>query len=131
MAQAVGAYADRDRVLTDAEGWWGRQHLLPRSVYWGLHAACLLGFWLTPTRGDLLLLAATFWVRMFAITGGYHRYFAHRTFKTSRAFQFVLALLGATATQKGVLWWAGHHRTTTRTRTSPDGTCTRPRDGFW
>ena len=76
------------------EGWWGRQQILPRSVYWGMHAACLLGFWITPTRGVVALLAATFLVRMFAITGGYHRYFAHQTFKTSRAFQFVLAVLG-------------------------------------
>ena len=47
---------------------------------------------------------------MFAMTGFYHRYFSHRTFKTSRAFQFVLALWGTTAVQKGPLWWAAHHR---------------------
>ncbi len=49
-------------------------------------------------------------VRMFGLTAGYHRYFAHRSYKTSRVFQFLLALLGATATQKGPLWWAAHHR---------------------
>ena len=49
-------------------------------------------------------------IRMFAITGGFHRYFAHRTYKTSRAFQFVLALLGMAAAQQGPLWWAAHHR---------------------
>jgi stearoyl-CoA desaturase (delta-9 desaturase) len=48
---------------------------------------------------------------MFAITGAYHRYFAHRTYKTSRPVQFALALLGTTALQKGPLWWAAHHRT--------------------
>jgi stearoyl-CoA desaturase (delta-9 desaturase) len=47
---------------------------------------------------------------MFAITGGYHRYFSHRAFKTSRAFQFALALVGTSATQKGPLWWASTHR---------------------
>ncbi len=57
-----------------------------------------------------MLLAATFYARMFAITGGYHRYFAHKTFKTSRAFQFVLAALACSSTQKGPLWWAGNHR---------------------
>jgi stearoyl-CoA desaturase (delta-9 desaturase) len=51
-----------------------------------------------------------FYVRMFGITAGYHRYFSHRAYKTSRWFQFLLALLGTTATQKGVLWWAAHHR---------------------
>ena len=49
-------------------------------------------------------------VRMFGITGVYHRYFAHRAYKTSRWFQFVLAWIGCSAMQKGPLWWAGHHR---------------------
>ena len=47
---------------------------------------------------------------MFAITGFYHRYFSHRAFQTSRAVQFVFAVLGATAVQRGPLWWAAHHR---------------------
>lgn len=50
-------------------------------------------------------------IRMFGLTAGYHRYFAHKSFKTNRVFQFLLALLGSLALQKGVLWWAGHHRT--------------------
>ena len=49
-------------------------------------------------------------LRMFGITAGYHRYFAHRAYKTSRAFQFSLALVGTSATQKGPLWWAAAHR---------------------
>src|SRR5699024_4955259 len=48
--------------------------------------------------------------RVFGITGGYHRYFSHRGYKTSRVFQFCMALLGATAMQKGPLWWAAKHR---------------------
>lgn len=56
------------------------------------------------------LAAASYFVRMFAITAVYHRYFSHRSYKTSRFFQFVLALLGTTATQKGPLWWAATHR---------------------
>jgi stearoyl-CoA desaturase (delta-9 desaturase) len=47
---------------------------------------------------------------MFAITGGYHRYFSHRSYKTSRVFQFLLGVLGASCGQKGPLWWASHHR---------------------
>ncbi|HMI38167.1 MAG TPA: acyl-CoA desaturase, partial [Steroidobacteraceae bacterium] len=49
-------------------------------------------------------------LRMFAITGFYHRYFSHRTFKTSRVGQFVFGLLGASAVQRGPVWWAAHHR---------------------
>jgi stearoyl-CoA desaturase (Delta-9 desaturase) len=97
-------------VLSAAEGWLSRHDWVPAVIYWGLHAACLLAFVTGVSAGDLVLFAATFWLRMFGITGGYHRYFAHKTYKTSRAFQFVLAFLACSATQKGPLWWAGHHR---------------------
>ena len=53
---------------------------------------------------------AFYFVRMFAITGWYHRYFSHRTFKTSRTVQFAFAVLGGACAQRGPLWWAGHHR---------------------
>lgn len=56
------------------------------------------------------LAAATYLVRIFAITAVYHRYFSHRSYKTSRVFQLVLAFLGTTATQKGPLWWGSTHR---------------------
>ena len=48
--------------------------------------------------------------RMFFVTAGYHRYFSHRSFKTSRWFQFVIAFMAMSSSQKGVLWWAAHHR---------------------
>ena len=57
-----------------------------------------------------LLAVASYGVRMFAITAGYHRYFSHRSFKTSRLVQFGLAWLAQLSLQKGVLWWASHHR---------------------
>src|SRR5262249_34184575 len=56
------------------------------------------------------LCVGLYYFRMFGITAGFHRYFAHRGYKTGRLFQFVLAFIGATASQKGVLWWSGHHR---------------------
>ncbi len=58
----------------------------------------------------IALAAGGYAVRMWAITGGYHRYFAHRSYKTSRAFQVVLAVLGATSMQNGPIWWASVHR---------------------
>jgi stearoyl-CoA desaturase (delta-9 desaturase) len=54
--------------------------------------------------------AFSYALRMWAITAGYLRYLAHRSFRTSRAFQFILTLLGTTATQNGPLWWASRHR---------------------
>jgi len=69
-------------------------------------------------------------VRMFAITGFYHRYFSHRTYKMGRLMQFVAAVWGATATQKGALWWAAHHRVHHRASdTSNDPH--NAREGFW
>lgn len=58
----------------------------------------------------LPILAATYFARIFGLGAGYHRYFSHRAFKTSRPMQFLLALLGTTAMQRGALWWAQTHR---------------------
>ncbi len=78
--------------------------------FWGVHAACLLVFWAGFSWIAVTACAATYFLRMFGITAVYHRYFSHRTYKTSRPAQFVLALLGTSAVQKGPLWWAAHHR---------------------
>jgi stearoyl-CoA desaturase (delta-9 desaturase) len=78
--------------------------------FMGVHLVCLALIFTGVTTFDLILCAALYLIRMFGITGGYHRYFAHRSYKTSRVFQFVLAWLGCSALQKGPLWWAGHHR---------------------
>jgi len=78
--------------------------------YFGMHAACLLVFLVGFSWVALGICVALYLLRMFAITGFYHRYFSHKTFKTSRAFQFVMALWGLTAIQRGPLWWAAHHR---------------------
>jgi len=76
-----------------------------------VHVLAVVGtLWFGVTAKSLALFLAMVWVRMFFITGGYHRYFAHRTYKTNRAWQLVLAMGGATSAQKGPLWWAGHHR---------------------
>jgi stearoyl-CoA desaturase (delta-9 desaturase) len=75
-----------------------------------LHLACLAVFWVGVSTQAVLVAAALFALRMFAITGFYHRYFSHRAFSTSRVAQFAFALLGASAVQRGPLWWASHHR---------------------
>jgi stearoyl-CoA desaturase (delta-9 desaturase) len=65
-----------------------------------------VGFsWVSAGAAGLLYV-----IRMFAITGFYHRYFSHKTFKTSRFMQFCFALLGNTSMQRGPLWWAATHR---------------------
>ena len=75
-----------------------------------LHLACFAVLWTGWSAFAVGWAAALYVVRMFAITGFYHRYFSHRTFKTSRFAQFCFALLGASSVQRGPLWWAAHHR---------------------
>ena len=78
--------------------------------YLGVHLASLSAIWLGATPTDIALCIGLYYLRMFGITAGYHRYFAHRSYKTGRVFQFLIALIGTLSLQKGVLWWAAHHR---------------------
>jgi stearoyl-CoA desaturase (delta-9 desaturase) len=75
-----------------------------------LHVMALAVLWVGWSPVAVLVCLALYWARMFAVTGFYHRYLSHRSYKTSRWFQFVFALLGSAAAQKGPLWWAAHHR---------------------
>src|SRR6476660_927909 len=75
-----------------------------------VHLACLTAIWSGITWQAVALCFGFYWLRIFAIGAGYHRYFSHRTYSTSRAFQFVLALLSQSSAQKSVLWWAAKHR---------------------
>jgi stearoyl-CoA desaturase (delta-9 desaturase) len=70
-------------------------------------------------------------VRMFGLTAGFHRYFSHRSFKTSRAFQLALATLGTLAAQKGPLWWAAHHRAHHKYSDGPNDVHSVRQRGFW
>ncbi len=76
----------------------------------GLHLACLGVVWTGVSTTALVVAGALYALRMFAITGFYHRYFSHRAFSTSRVAQFAFAVMGASAAQRGPLWWVSHHR---------------------
>jgi stearoyl-CoA desaturase (Delta-9 desaturase) len=78
-----------------------------------------------------LLAVASYATRMFGVTAGYHRYFSHRTFKTGRVFQFLLALLGTLSVQKGVLWWAANHRHHHRHSDDEHDIHSPSQRGFW
>ena len=75
-----------------------------------VHLGCIAAIWSGVTWTALALCAALYVLRMFAVVAGYHRYFSHRAFTTSRAVQFVLAVLAQSSAQKSVLWWAAKHR---------------------
>jgi stearoyl-CoA desaturase (Delta-9 desaturase) len=75
-----------------------------------VHLACIAALWSGVTWQAIAIGAALYWLRIFAIGAGYHRYFSHRAYSTSRVVQFILAFLSQSTAQKSVLWWAAKHR---------------------
>lgn len=87
---------------------------------------CLLGWsW----RG-FALAVGLYYARMFFVTAGYHRYFSHRTYRMSRPMQLLFALGAMSSSQKGVLWWASHHRTHHKFSDQPGDAHSVLREGF-
>jgi stearoyl-CoA desaturase (delta-9 desaturase) len=76
----------------------------------GMHLMCLGVIWAGWSWIAVLTAIGLYFIRMFAITGFYHRYFSHNTFKTNRFWQFIFAVVGNSSVQRGPLWWAAHHR---------------------
>ncbi len=96
-----------------------------------VHLLPLAAIFTGATWLDWILCAFLYFFRMFWITGGYHRYFAHKSYKTSRWFQFVIAFLAQTSAQKGALWWAGNHRHHHRHSDTPEDPHSMKLYGFW
>jgi stearoyl-CoA desaturase (delta-9 desaturase) len=111
----------RERVIT----FWSS---LP---FIGMHLACLAAFFTGFRWTHVVLALVLYYVGMFFVTAGYHRYFSHRSFKTSRVFQFILAFGAMTSAQKGVLWWAAHHRHHHRFSDGEEDLHSPLRFGFW
>jgi stearoyl-CoA desaturase (delta-9 desaturase) len=101
------------------------------SVFVGIHLACLAAIATGVTARALVLAVALYWLRMFVVTAGYHRYFSHRSYRTSRAFQFLLGFAGTTCVQKGPLWWASIHRRHHRYSDRPEDVHSPVQRGFW
>jgi len=95
-----------------------------------LHLAAAFVVFLPFSPELLVWFFASYLVRMFGVTAGYHRYFSHRSYKLARVPQFALACLAQTSGQKGVLWWAAHHRDHHNHSDGPDDVHS-PREGFW
>ncbi|HNP17299.1 MAG TPA: acyl-CoA desaturase [Fulvivirga sp.] len=96
-----------------------------------IHLLPLAAIWTGATLFDWMLCIALYLFRMFWITGGYHRYFAHKSYKTSRFFQFIIAFMAQTSAQKGALWWAAHHRHHHRHSDTPKDPHSMKLYGFW
>jgi stearoyl-CoA desaturase (Delta-9 desaturase) len=96
-----------------------------------LHAGCLAALWVGWSPFAAWTAVAFYFLRMFAVTGIYHRYFSHKTYSTSRVGQFLLALWGATTVQRGALWWAYHHRHHHQHSDEPEDAHSPHVHGFW
>jgi stearoyl-CoA desaturase (delta-9 desaturase) len=121
----MGAASDSADV-----GRFSTKHILFFVPLIFLHLACGLVFIVGTSDVATTAFLITSTIQAFGITTGYHRLLAHRSFKTSRAFQFVLALFGALAGQNGPLWWVGHHRNHHR-HSDQEGDAHSPRAGFF
>ena len=96
-----------------------------------LHLACFTVFFVGFSTTALIIAVLLYALRMFAITGFYHRYFAHKAFKTSRPVQFIFAFLAASSAQRGPLWWASHHRHHHANSDKPDDSHSPVQRGFF
>ncbi len=119
------AAAETDSADGDRIDW------LRALPFLAMHLACLAIFWVGVSPIAVAVAVALYAVRMFAITGFYHRYFSHKSFRTSRAVQFVFALIGASCVQRGPLWWASHHRNHHRHADTANDVHSPVVHGFW
>ena len=106
-------------------------NVISAVVFATVHLMCLFIFVTGVSWVAVAVCMALYFIRMFAITGGYHRYFSHRSYKTGRVFQFVMAFVGASAAQKGPLWWAAHHRHHHRHSDKPEDLHSPIISGLW
>jgi len=96
-----------------------------------VHIVCFAVIWVGVSPIAVLVCALLFWIRMFAITAFYHRYFSHRSFKTNRFWQFIFAFIGNMSAQRGPLWWASHHRKHHKYSDEDKDLHSPVKSGFW
>jgi stearoyl-CoA desaturase (delta-9 desaturase) len=97
----------------------------------GMHVAAVSVLWVGFSWVALAVAAVVFGARVFGLTAFYHRYFSHRAFRTTRWFQFVGAILGNAAAQRGPLWWCAHHRAHHQHSDEPEDRHSPRQHGFW
>ncbi|MSR22409.1 MAG: acyl-CoA desaturase [Gemmatimonadetes bacterium] len=122
--QAPGGHADAGEPHSDI--------VYPDAIPFAIiHLAALGVLWSGFTVTSVVMCVTLYLVRMWAVTAGFHRYFAHRSYKTSRGFQFFLAFLGQTSAQRGVLWWSAIHRHHHRHSDTPQDVHSPRHEGFF
>jgi len=108
-----------------------RNSWIVRTGMLGFHLAILGAIWTGVSRVALIVGGMLYVIRAFGVTAGYHRLLAHGAYKTNRAVQFGLTLLGSLSTQGAPLWWVSHHRNHHRYTETPRDIHSPTRNGFW
>ena len=134
LVRSLIRWFDADYIPEGAENFKST----PKKVDWPrtipfiiLHLGCLGVIWVGVSSLAVWLAVGLYFFRMFAITGFLHRYFSHKTYSTSRAFQFIMALWCSLAVQRGALWWASTHRHHHKHSDEEDDKHSPVVDGFW
>ncbi|MBJ7494637.1 MAG: acyl-CoA desaturase [Opitutales bacterium] len=134
LVRSVIRWFDSDYIPEGAESF----RSTPKQIDWPrtipfiiLHLGCLGVIWVGVSPLAVWLAVGLYFFRMFAITGFLHRYFSHKTYSTSRAFQFIMALWCSLAVQRGALWWAYTHRHHHKHSDEEDDKHSPVVDGFW
>ncbi|MFP5298485.1 MAG: acyl-CoA desaturase, partial [Actinomycetota bacterium] len=99
-------------TMTPKQAAWQRRSVLLTTLlpFAGLIAAVSM-LWGTGLSVTDAAIALSFYVFTgLGITIGYHRYFTHQGFKTSRPVRALLAIAGSMAMQGSVLSWVADHR---------------------
>ena len=126
--KSVLAWFDSTAAATDNTDHIALTRIVPFIL---MHLAVLAVFWVGVSWFALAVAVALYFIRMFAITAFYHRYFSHKNFKTSRLVQFIFAFIAASSAQRGPLWWASHHRQHHAKSDSQDDPHSPRHKGFW
>lgn len=98
--------------------------------FWFVHIGCLAVFFINFSWWYVALALGSYYFRMFFVVSGYHRYFSHKSYSTSRVYQFIMAFMAQTSSQKGVLWWAANHRHHHKFSDMEEDIHS-PKQGFW
>eukprot|EP00244_Chara_vulgaris_P001999 TRINITY_DN1332_c0_g1_i2.p1 TRINITY_DN1332_c0_g1~~TRINITY_DN1332_c0_g1_i2.p1 ORF type:complete len:439 (-),score=60.17 TRINITY_DN1332_c0_g1_i2:266-1582(-) len=118
--------------LGDGTVTWGQLLLgMNFQCYLWIHVCAVVTLFLSFSWKLLALCVVSYTLRMFGITGGYHRLLSHRSYKTTRVWQFIMAALGSSALQKGPLWWCSNHRHHHRTADTKEDFHSPLHYGFW
>ena len=120
-----------ERSVLEPDGEPKVHRSVSRIPFFLIHAVCLAALFLPFHWYWVALAVGMYYVRMFGVTAGYHRYFSHRSYKLHRVTQFLMACLAESSAQKGVLWWASHHRVHHQTSDTPEDIHSPLQKGFW